>query len=80
MSLDVTLNYAEKLNAIKPVLPTLENLMNTGLVFDNLWSYALCSPTRASILTGKHGLHTNVLVPIRGLFSGSHASLQAYIN
>jgi arylsulfatase A-like enzyme len=80
MSLDATPNYAGELNAIKPVMPTLENLMSTGLVFDNLWSYALCSPTRASILTGKHGLHTNVLVPIRGLLSGSHTSLQSYIN
>jgi arylsulfatase A-like enzyme len=80
MSLDATPNYASELNATKPVMPTLESLMNTGLVFDNLWSYALCSPTRASILTGKHGIHTNVLAPIRGEMSSSHKSLQKYIN
>lgn len=80
MSLDATPNYASELNAIKPVMPTLQNLMNTGLVFDNLWSYALCSPTRASILTGKHGIHTDVLAPIHGELSASHQSLQSYIN
>ncbi len=80
MSLDATPNYAEELNALKPVMPTLEKLMATGLVFDNLWSYALCSPTRASILTGKHGLHTGVLEPIIGTLSGSHKSIQTYID
>lgn len=80
MSVDATPNYAEDLNARKPVMPVLESLMDTGLVFDNLWSYALCSPTRASILTGKHGVHTGVLEPIRGELSGSHLSLQTYIN
>lgn len=80
MSLDATPNYADELNAKKPVMPTLENLMSTGLVFDNLWSYALCSPTRASILTGKHGMQTNVLTPIKGALSSSHQSLQNYIN
>lgn len=80
MSLDATPNYAPELNAIKPEMPNLESLMNTGLVFDNLWSYALCSPTRASILTGKHGLHTDVLSPIQSLLSSNHQSLQSYID
>ena len=80
MSLDATPNYEDELYAKKPEMPILESLMDTGLVFDNLWSYALCSPTRASILTGKHGLHTDVLEPIHGELSGSHKSLQTYIN
>lgn len=80
MSLDVTPNYLEELNLIKPVMPTLSNLMSTGLVFDNLWSYATCSPTRSSILTGKHGVETGVLEPSGGDLSGSHTSLQTYIS
>lgn len=80
MSLDATPNYAEELNAKKPVMPTLEKLMDTGLVFDNLWSYASCSPTRASILTGKHGVHTGVLDAHNVELSGSHQSLQSYID
>lgn len=80
MSLDATPNYANDLNAKKPVMPTLEKLMNNGLVFDNLWSYSLCSPTRASILTGKHGVHTGVKTPIKGLLSGNHKSLQTFID
>ncbi len=84
MSLDATPNYnmgVEDFQGVqKPVMPTLEGLMSTGLVFDNLWSYALCSPTRASILTGKHGVHTDVLAPIHGTLSGTHKSLQTYLD
>lgn len=80
MGLDATPDFAHELNAIKPNMPTLQGLMGTGLVFDNLWSYALCSPTRASILTGRHGIHTSVLSPIKSQLSGDFISLQKYIN
>jgi arylsulfatase A-like enzyme len=47
----------------KPTMPTLERMMDSGIKFTNLWSYALCSPTRASIITGKYDHHTGVSVP-----------------
>lgn len=45
----------------KPFMPTFQNLAASGISFDNLWVYPVCSPTRASILTGKLGYHTGVL-------------------
>ena len=52
-------NYTE--GQEKPQLPILNNLMAGGITFDNLWTYSVCSPTRASILTGKLGQHTGVM-------------------
>jgi arylsulfatase B len=47
--------------AEKPNMPTLQALCKQGLVFDNVWAYPTCTPTRASILTGQYGIHTNVM-------------------
>ena len=73
---DATPNYPE--GTFKPVLPTLEELISTGITFDNLWSYPVCTPTRASILTGKYGFKTNVL-EVNDIISTSETSLQEYI-
>jgi len=59
MGKDATPNYSE--GQEKPQMPTLEMLANSGITFDNVWAYPVCSPTRASILTGKLGYHTGVL-------------------
>jgi arylsulfatase B len=47
--------------AEKPNMPTLKGLCNQGVVFDNVWAHPTCTPTRASILTGRYGTHTNVM-------------------
>lgn len=47
--------------AEKPEMPNLERLCGTGVVFDNLWVTPMCSPTRATILTGQYGFRTGVL-------------------
>ena len=59
MGKDATPNYSE--GQEKPQMPTLEMLASSGITFDNVWAYPVCSPTRASILTGKLGYHTGVL-------------------
>ena len=74
---DAMPNYSE--GTIKPNIPNLQNLMNNGLTFDNLWSYPVCTPTRASILTGKYGVETGV-IEVRDEISTSETSLQKYIN
>ena len=38
-----------------PATPTLDRLMDAGVAFDQTWSEPLCSPSRASILTGQQG-------------------------
>jgi arylsulfatase B len=43
-------------------MPNLEAIAARGLVFDNAWVNPMCSPTRATILTGLYGHRTGVLV------------------
>ena len=48
-------------NTTKANMPHLEALMSQGVTFDNVWSNPVCAPSRANIITGKHGFRTNVL-------------------
>ena len=48
-------------SSTKANMPHLEAMMNEGITFDNVWSNPICAPSRANILTGKHGFRTNVL-------------------
>ena len=57
--LDACPNY--NTGATKPNMPHLQDLANSGITFDNFWAFPMCSPTRASILTGKYGVKTGVL-------------------
>jgi arylsulfatase A-like enzyme len=43
--------------------PTLDSLCNQGMRFDNFWSQPVCSPTRATILTGQYGFRNGVGTP-----------------
>lgn len=45
----------------KAAMPSLEQLMDDGIRFTNVWTNPVCSPTRAAILTGKYGYRTGVL-------------------
>ena len=40
--------------------PRIQSICARGVVFDNAWATPLCSPTRASILTGRHSFRTTV--------------------
>lgn len=40
--------------------PTLDKLCESGVRFDNFWSQPICSPTRATMLTGRYGFRTGV--------------------
>jgi arylsulfatase A-like enzyme len=44
----------------KPNMPNLESLCKKGVVFDNVWVNPVCTPTRASLLTGHYGFRTKV--------------------
>ena len=43
-----------------PPTPNLQALADNGIVFKNAWVYPICSPTRASILTGRYGFRTGI--------------------
>ena len=59
MGLDATVGY--NIGDQKPSMPIVQDLINTGLKFNNVWSNPVCTPTRSTILTGKYGYNTNVL-------------------
>ncbi len=44
--------------------PTLDAICSDGLRFENAWSYPTCSPTRAAMLTGRHGYRTGIDGPM----------------
>ncbi len=77
MGLDATPGYTE--GAIKPNMPVLQSLMNTGVRFQNLWSYAVCTPTRASIFTGKYAVKTGML-EVGDEINTTETSLQKFLN
>jgi arylsulfatase B len=58
-----------------PSLPTLDALASKGLSFRNVWSNPICSPTRATIMTGRHAFRTG----IGGLVQGGQALLPGEI-
>ena len=49
----------------KPNMPLLSRMCREGLVFDNFYTAPTCSPTRATILTGRYGFRTGVGTAIR---------------
>lgn len=63
---------------LKPATPTLNSLAANGLTFTNLWVTPTCAPTRASIITGRHGFRTGVTRSGAELAS-TETTLQAYI-
>lgn len=44
-----------------PAMPHICGLAQEGVLFRNAWAYPTCSPTRASIQTGRYGFRTDVL-------------------
>lgn len=77
MGKDATNGFAE--GSIKPVTPNINAIRNAGIQFNNFWVYPTCSPTRASILTGKYGYRTGVKWAGDEL-ALSETSLQKYIS
>ena len=77
MGLDATPGYT--IGSIKPNMPTLQSMINSGVRFNNLWSNPVCTPTRGTILTGKYGFRTNVL-KVNDQMSLSETSIQRYLD
>ena len=43
-----------------PTTAALDELADQGLRFTNFWTQPICSPTRATMLTGRHGFRTGI--------------------
>jgi arylsulfatase A-like enzyme len=76
MGLDASPGF--ELGSIKPDMPNLQNFIDSGLTFSNLWSNPTCTPTRSSIITGKYGFRTGV-TKVGDVLSTTETSLQSYI-
>lgn len=48
------------IGSVPAVTPTLDALAERGMRFSHVWSQAMCSPTRATLLTGRYGFRTGV--------------------
>lgn len=77
MGKDALAGFTE--GSIKPHTPNINAIRNNGLNFTNFWTYPTCSPTRASMITGKYGYRTDVRWANQKL-SESETLLQKYIN
>ena len=47
-------------NSDTAATPVLSDLASKGVVFNRAWAYPICSPTRASIMTGRYGFRTGM--------------------
>ena len=61
IGLDYFPGYLQEQNFTKAPMPVIETLMDQSFVFTGLHTYSMCSPTRASLLSGVHGVETGVL-------------------
>ena len=58
LGVDMVGIYAEGANP--PPTPNLDALAAGGVLFRNVWSDPVCSPTRSTIQTGRHGTRTGI--------------------
>ncbi len=58
---------------IQLTTPTLDSLRQEGISFENVFSTPVCGSTRATIMTGKHGIKTGMLA--NGTLSTDHRSI-----
>ena len=56
--------------------PRIDEIMDKGIRFTNAWAYPLCSPTRATIQTGRYGFRTGIGWVIENMGAPGH-SLQS---
>lgn len=65
--------------SIKPNTPNIDAIRNDGISFENFWTNPTCTPTRASIITGKYGYRTGVK-GVGDELALSETTLQEYIS
>jgi arylsulfatase A-like enzyme len=61
LGVDLVRAYGE--GSAPPCTPTIDRLAADGLLFRNAWANPVCSPTRAALLTGRHGFRTGIGSP-----------------
>jgi len=59
--------------------PTLDALRVEGISYMNTWATPQCTPTRASIMSGKYGINTGIM-SLPGNLDLEHKSILTYLN
>src|SRR5262245_65248854 len=62
-----------------PPTPNLDRMAAEGVLFRNVWSQPTCSPTRATIQTGRYGFRTTIGMAINAFGGGPALPLDAPI-
>jgi len=65
MSVETLSSYG--IGANPPKTAALDQLAIDGVQFSNFWSQPICSPTRATIMTGRYGFRTGIGWPVGGV-------------
>ena len=65
--------------SIKPNTPNIDAIRTNGISFTNFWTNPTCTPTRASIITGKYGYRTGVK-GVGDELAMSETTLQEYMS
>jgi len=58
-----------------PTTVNLDEIARQGVVFKNFWSQPVCSPTRATLMTGRYGFRTGIGRPIAPGASGGASGM-----
>jgi len=74
--LDASAQYA--ISEDVPQTPTLDELAQQGITFDNMWVTPACSTTRGTIITGKYGVNSSIET-VPATLSNEHEILQQYL-
>ena len=64
MGVDTLASYG--LSEQPPATAALDDLARDGVRFTNFWAQPVCSPTRATVLTGRYGFRTGIGRPVGG--------------
>ena len=65
MGVDTLASYG--LSEQPPATAALDVLASEGVRFTNFWAQPVCSPTRATVLTGRYGFRTGIGRPVGGV-------------
>ena len=50
------------MHGFKPAVmtPTIDSLAHSGVIFDHMFVDTVCSPTRATLMTGRYPIHNSI--------------------